>query len=82
MVSRSASNKSKSQKKSKVQKLASGLKEAQKGMIEMATELWELCGLPAAIKKTFDVQLSKHERSRSSTRTSVDTFARRERELL
>ena len=28
-------------------------------MIEMATKLWELRGLPAAIKKTFDQQLSE-----------------------
>ena len=53
-----ASAKSKSQKKSKVQKLASGLEEAQKGMIEMATELRELCGLPAAIQKPFGEQFS------------------------
>ena len=54
----SGSAKSKSQKKSKVQKLASGLKDAQRGMIEMATELRELRGLPAAIQNTFDAQLS------------------------
>ena len=46
----SASAKSKSQKKSKVQKLASGLEAAQKGMIEMTTELRELRGLPTAIQ--------------------------------
>ena len=54
----SGAAKSKSQKKSKVQKLAIGLEAAQKGMIEMATELRELGGLPAAIQKTFDAQIS------------------------
>ena len=54
----SGTAKSKSQKKSKVQKLAIGLEAAQKGMIEMATELRELRGLPAAIQKTFDAQIS------------------------
>ena len=54
----SASAKGKSKKKSKVRKLASGLAEVQRGMVEMATELRELRGLPAAIPITFDAQLS------------------------
>ena len=55
----SAAANSKSQrKKSKVQQLASGLEDAQRSMIEMATELRELRGLPAAIRNPFDEQLS------------------------
>ena len=57
----SASAKSKSRKEGKVKKLVRDLGEAQTGMIEnlMATELREFCGLPAAIQKTFDQQLSE-----------------------
>ena len=55
----SLSAKSKSRKESKVQNLVSGLGEAQKGMIKMASKVQELRGLPAAFQTTFDQQLSE-----------------------
>ena len=55
----SAAAKSKSRKEKKVQKLTNGLEEPNKAMIEMAAELRELRGIPAAIQKTFDNQCSE-----------------------
>ena len=37
------------------------MEDAQKGMLEMATELCELRGLPRAIQKQFEEQQEKSE---------------------
>ena len=43
----------------KVQKFTDGVEESNKTMVEMAAELRELRGIPAAIQKTFDNQCSE-----------------------
>ena len=52
--SSSAKAKSKARKENKIQKLTQSMEEAQKGMLDMATELRELRGLPEAIQKQFE----------------------------
>ena len=46
-------------KENKIQKLTRSMEEAQKGMVDMATELCELRGLPEAIRKQFEEQQAK-----------------------
>ena len=43
-------------------------------MIEMAAVVRELCGIPAAIQKTFDGQRSEAKRKEARQRTIVDTL--------
>ena len=45
---------SKARKENKIQKLTQSVEAAPKGMLNMATELRELRGLPEAIQKQFD----------------------------
>ena len=52
-----AKAKSKAKKENKIHKLTQlSMEEAQKGMLEMATELRELRGLPKVIQKQFEEQ--------------------------
>ena len=44
-----------------IQKLTQSMEEAQKGMLDMATELRELRGLPDAIQKQFEEQQAKSD---------------------
>ena len=57
----SATAKSKAKKENKIQKLTQSMEEAQKGMLEMATKLHELRGLPKAIQKQFKEQQERSE---------------------
>ena len=57
----SAKAKSIFRKESRLQKLTQSMMEAQKGMLDIATELSELRGLPEAIQKKFDKQQAKND---------------------
>ena len=57
----SAKAKNKAKKENKIQKLTHSTEEAQKGMLEMATELRELRGLPKASQKQFGEQQERSE---------------------
>ena len=52
---------SKVRKVNKVQKLTQSMEEAPTGMLNMATKLHELRGLPEAIQKQFKEQQAKSE---------------------
>ena len=70
----SAKAKSKAKKENKIQKLTQSMDEAQKGMLEMATELRGLRGLPKAIQKQFEEQAAgeKRREGERETRTIAD----------
>ena len=55
-LTRTPKSKSKATKENKIQELTQFVEEAQKGMLDMATELRELRGLPEAIQKQFEEQ--------------------------
>ena len=56
-----AKAKRKAKKDNKIQKLTQSMEEAQTGMLEMATELRELGGLPNAIQKQFEEHQERSE---------------------
>ena len=57
----SAKAKSKAKKENKIQKLTQSMEEAQKGILQTATELRELRGVPKAIQKQFDEHQERSE---------------------
>ena len=48
-------------KENKICKLTQSMEEVQKGMLDMATELREVKGLPEAIQNEFDEQQAKSD---------------------